>query len=209
MSYKKVETKFFEKSYEWRNKYYGPMLKFLHKKGVTADHITYARALVFIVGVMYPLFVTGNILLATIIYFFGFWLLDTLDGAVARYAKKDSDRGKFNDILIDIMGYSIFVMGIAFLGFSSVFIMFYNVIIHGALWVIAIALHNENEKSDWVIRPESNLSYFKIIAHIFVAAFVLFGVNWLDAVYGLLNVWMTITFIIKYVQFQNQKYTKN
>lgn len=208
MSYRQTEQQFFKKSWVWREKFLSPVLELLHKAKITANHITYFRAILFMFVVMYPLYIKGDVFWATAGYFLIFWLLDTIDGQLARHTKTSSDKGKFNDIFIDITGYSLYMMGLAFIGVSEVFILFYHVIIHAADYLLAIVYRNENQPTDWIIRAEPNLSYLKIIAHLTIIIFVLFGRNFIDPMFMMLNVFMTLQAINYFIKIQKQSFKK-
>jgi phosphatidylglycerophosphate synthase len=206
MSFRESERKFFYWSYDLRNKILAPLLKLLSGMGITANHITFFRVVIFIVGVMYPLFVKGNLTLAVFVYFLGFMLLDTLDGSLARFNNSASDKGRFNDLYVDVLGYSVLIMGLAYLETVGTFILFYHVIIHGALYLISSVYKNENEKSDWIMKAEPNLTYLKFIAMTFIAVLVLFKVNVLDIVFIILNIWMTVLAFYYFIKLQRQSY---
>jgi len=202
MSYQAFEKSIISKTYAWRNKALAPFLGFLARRKVTANHITYFRALIFVVGVMYPLFVRGDIFLAFLVYLIGFWGLDSLDGALARYTNSASDRGRFIDIFVDILAYSILILGLAYLGAASVFVFFYHVIVHGGLYVISAIYKNEDKKSDWIIRAEPNLIYLKFIPTFFIGLYAIFDLNLLNIVYAAVNAWMTILLFYYFIKFE-------
>lgn len=202
MTYQSFEKSVISKTYQWRNKTLAPLLGFLARRKVTANHITYFRALIFVVGVMYPLFIQGNVHLAFIIYLFGFWGLDTLDGALARFTNTASDRGRYIDTFVDILAYSMFILGLAYLGAASVFVFFYHVIVHGALYVMAAVYKNEHQKSDWIIKAEPNLIYIKFIPTFFIGLYAIFDLNLLNIVYAVVNAWMTILLFYYFIKFE-------
>lgn len=204
MTYRDRERKFFKVTYKLRTVVYDPFLKFLANLGVTANHITYLRG-VILVWMLYEMFVKGDLLSGSIIYF-AFLFIDTIDGSLARYRKEDNDKGKFNDVIIDQLGYALFVLGLAFIGVANTFILFYHVIIAGFGYLVAVAYKNQNEKSDWVVRPEGNLSYFKLIALLALLILLIFKVNLIDFTAIVLNIWMTITAIYHLIKLQKEEY---
>lgn len=209
MTYREIERKFFNVSRDMRELVLQPLLKILTFLKISANQITYARVFIFVFGVMYPLFVKGELMIAILFYFFGFWLLDMLDGQLARHTKTDNDKGKFIDVYVDMMGYSFFIMGLAFLGVANIFILFYHVIIHGAVYIISIVQKNELVKSDWIIKPEANLVYFKFLAHLLVVIFIFLQINWMDLGFIILNIFMTISTIVYFIKMQKQIYKIN
>ncbi len=206
MSYRTTERTFYARSSQLRERLFAPLLKFLAHYRITANHITFIRMALFVALVVYPLFVRGALVFATVMYFAVFWLLDTLDGQLARYTNTSSDKGKFNDVFVDQLGYAIYIMGLAFAGVSDLFILFYHVIISGAVYVLAIVQKNETQPSDWLVRPEPNLSYFKLIAHLAIIILLLFGINLVDLTFGFLNIWMTLAAVIYFYRLQHQTF---
>jgi len=205
MSYQSTEKSIITKSYALRAKFLTPLLKFLAAHKVTANHITYFRALIFVIGVMYPLFIMGNIFVAFLVFIFGFWGLDALDGTLARFTNTASDRGRFIDLFVDILAYSIFILGLAYFGAASIFVLFYHVIIHGAVYIMAAIYKNEKAPSDWLIHAEPNLIYLKFIPTFFIGLYALLGINFLNPVYAVINAWMTILLFYYFVKFEQKK----
>lgn len=190
-SYNQMESAAVQRSYKLREKIFGPLLRFLQRRGVTANQITYVRALVMMV-IMYYMFIKLSLVIASVIYFIVFWGLDTIDGALARHAGTASDHGKFNDVLIDQTSYCLFLMGLAFLGKADVFLLFLNVILSGLVYTLAVIVKNFHRPTDWLIHAEPNLMYLKVVASVPILLLILFKINVMNLTFFALNIWMTI-----------------
>lgn len=190
-TYNQMESGAVQKSYKLREKVFGPLLRFLQRRGVTANHVTYIRALVMLI-IMYFMFIRLSLVVSSIIYFVVFWGLDAIDGALARHAGTASDHGKFNDVIIDQTSYSLFLMGLAFLGKADVFLLFLHVILSGLVYTLAIIVKNFHKPTDWLIHAEPNLMYLKVIASMPILLLVLFKFNVMNLTFFALNIWMTI-----------------
>lgn len=201
VNYRQVERNFFEVTQNIRAIVFLPLLKILHALKITANMITIFRGIIFIPAVMFPLFIYNNVKLAVILYFLVFWLLDMIDGSLARYSRTESDRGKFIDTVVDMLGHSFFCMGLAYSGVASPFIMFYQVIINAAVYLVAILYKNEGQPTDWIIRPEANLTYLKYIPYTFVVLYVWKNIDFINPVFSLINSLSTILFVYYFVQF--------
>jgi len=188
--YSQFERSAVEQSYTARQKFFGPLLRFLQRRGVTANQVTFFRGFVMI-AVMYLMFIRMSLGWATLIYFGVFWMLDTIDGALARHAGSASDHGKFNDVIIDQTSYALFIMGLAFLGGADVFLLFLNVILSGLVYLLAVIVKNFHRPTDWLIHAEPNLIYLKIIAFTPLFILLIFHINILNLVFFALNIWMT------------------
>ncbi|TYK67316.1 CDP-alcohol phosphatidyltransferase family protein [Colwellia echini] len=85
-----------------------PVVALLHKRGVTADQITFYGFLVGLLAVPFLAFQFWYWALATIV---ANRILDGLDGALARYAKQSSSAGGFLDITLDFLFYAAIPLG--------------------------------------------------------------------------------------------------
>ncbi|MBU0471320.1 MAG: CDP-alcohol phosphatidyltransferase family protein, partial [Nanoarchaeota archaeon] len=84
-----------------------PILKLLLQTKITANHITIIRAMTIILGFIF--FLKADIIYAIIgslIFEIGI-ILDTLDGAIARYRKESSSLGEFMDAFLDHLGATV------------------------------------------------------------------------------------------------------
>lgn len=95
--YKKPLEKFYFQFRKVKDSAFGPLMIFLDKLGISANLITLFRVLLVIVAsalIKWNLYV--SFWLFVLVYF-----LDGLDGSLARYQKKTSERGALFDLLSD------------------------------------------------------------------------------------------------------------
>lgn len=189
MSYSKFSDKIFNKTYRWRAKYFRPLLKWLDGAGIKPDDITFAR-LIFILPIFYYLFLEINVFAAGV-YYAVFWLVDTVDGALARYQHRSSDRGKFLDIFVDTFIHSFFLVGFINVAAGNAAIIAYQILIHGTLFLVAAVKKQEGKPSDWIINPKPDVTYFKFIGNLIFGLYVFFGINIIDPGIGILNILMS------------------
>ncbi|MDD2757909.1 MAG: CDP-alcohol phosphatidyltransferase family protein [Patescibacteria group bacterium] len=144
----------------WRGRLFRPILFVLTQAKITADRLTNFRLILGIVAV-YFYFFTDRQNLAV-----GLWLtaiiLDVLDGSLARYQNKASDRGKFLDVFVDNILFCFLLFFI--LDFSgSIFLVFYNLFILPIVYLLAIIKKQEFLPSDWLIKPYPKVTYVKAV----------------------------------------------
>lgn len=85
-----------------------PIVKQLHKRGITADQLTVVGFLVGILAVPLLVFELWYIALVMIILN---RIMDGLDGTLARYANQSSSAGGFLDITLDFLFYAAIPLG--------------------------------------------------------------------------------------------------
>ena len=134
-----------------------PVLFCLRRLGITANMLSTLKALG---GVVAMGLVTKNVYAAAII-FLAVYFFDVFDGSLARYAKEDSDRGKFIDVLTDQAVYALVVLSLIRLDFLSIKALAYNLLAVPVLYLLVIIQRNENKPTDWIIRPVAKLNYYK------------------------------------------------
>ena len=181
-----------KKSQEFRAKYFRTIIKILDKSGFTANSLSFIRA---ISGVIFFFLVKFNFLIAFIILIIG-GFTDFFDGALARYQKKDSDRGKFIDMVCDNLLFVFFVLGLIKIEFISSLNLAYFIFILPALYLIIVTNKNEFLKNDWIIVPYARITYYKIIFEIGFLLVIIFGVskNFFNSIVIILNILMSAHF---------------
>ena len=181
-------NEFINKSKVYRAKIFLPFLKFADNIGLTANKITFIR---FWAGPIYvllfpykPLWAIMLIILANI--------ADWFDGALARYQKMESDRGKFWDVLVDHINYVLPVFALLLVPGIDPIQIGYNLLIVPILYLLAILKESEHTKTDWIIHPYYTIIYFKPFAAIVLILFVLGYLSQPDEVFMGINIIMTI-----------------
>lgn len=189
MGLQELHNRCIERTYVWRATWYGPLVRILLRLGVTANGITAARIL-FVIPLAYYLFFQVD-LRAALVFYILFWLVDTIDGSVARATGTANDRGKFFDVLVDNFMYSFVIIGFIYLEAAPAPLLSYHILIQLVVYVLGIIYAQEGRPTDWIIKPQAEQQYNKILAHIILALYV-FGIDGMRIGFILLNTWMTL-----------------
>ncbi|MCX6746049.1 MAG: CDP-alcohol phosphatidyltransferase family protein [Candidatus Parcubacteria bacterium] len=187
MSFESNYTKFRQWSYQWRAKYFQPILKLLAKLKITPNQITTFR-LIFVLPIAYYFYL--NNLFGVLVFYLIFWILDLFDGSLARFLNVTKDKGGFLDSLVDHFISSVIILGFIYLQAANPLILAYYILIQLFVNLLANIKRWENEESNWLIKVKPNVPYFKIIANIFLFLYFL-GLDFLNPGFLILNIWMT------------------
>lgn len=184
-----------------------PVLKILDTLGVSANFLSISK--IFFAG-LYLYFINTNFSLAIIFLVFGGIFIDFFDGPLARYTGIANDRGKFIDMFSDQLVYVFAILGIIILNISDPILLTYNIIIIGAFYLTIIIDKNENEETDWIIKPIARASYYKLFMEIAVIGFLFFSLNKIifDRMVIIINIIITIHFIYRLINFSIRKNLK-
>ena len=207
ISYTKFSDKVFNWSYRWRSKYFRPLLALLTKLKVSPNDITFFR-LLFILPLIYFFFIRINLLWMALFYIL-FWVVDLLDGALARYQNKSSDRGKFLDTVADVFVYSFMLIGMIYVGVGGAILFSYQILIHITVYLLAIIKKQEGQKTDWLINPKPDLTYLKFSAHTILGLYVFFNIDIIEWGFALINILMTILSLYYFYSIYNKKVWKS
>ncbi|MDD4290567.1 MAG: CDP-alcohol phosphatidyltransferase family protein [Patescibacteria group bacterium] len=192
-----------EKSKKFRAKYFHWIIKALDSLGFTANSLSFLRVLS---GVIFFFLLTYNFTISLIILIIGAFT-DFFDGALARYHKKDNDRGKFIDMLCDNLLFLFFILGLIKIEFVSSLNLAYFIFILPALYIMIVINKNEFLKNDWIIIPYARITYYKIIFEIVFLLVIIFGVNknFLNSILLILNILMSVHFSFHFYKFLTKK----
>ncbi|MBD3360003.1 MAG: hypothetical protein GF365_04845, partial [Candidatus Buchananbacteria bacterium] len=181
--------KFKKDSVQWRAKYFKPALVLLTKLKIKPDDITVFRLLL-----VFPLayfFYLENLWGVFLVYVL-FWLLDLLDGALARYLNLQHDKGRFLDSVVDNFMYAFLMLGFIYLQAAWVWLLAYNILIELFTQLLATIHKRINTPTDWLIKITPDIPYFKSFSHLALLIYWL-GYNILNPFYLILNIWLTLT----------------
>ena len=201
MWFEKNYQKFLKAFHRWQAKYLKIILKFLADLNIKPNQITNFR-LLLVLPLVYFLFFNIQLFWAGITYIL-FWVLDLFDGALARYLHVENDKGRFLDTVVDNFIYSVVILAMIYLVAANSLILAYHILIQITVQLLAIIKKREKEESNWLINAQANIPYFKAVSHI-ALAFYYFGLNYLNPVYLLLNIWMTITSVYYFFVIQKK-----
>ncbi len=155
-----------------------PMLKFMKENGVTPDHIT---ILSLTSGVAAALSIGFDNDLALILILLHV-LFDGIDGPLARYSKKDSNKGTFADTACDQIAIAGIGLGLINAGIvtplsGSIYILLYTVVIGFSMVRSAMGIPYK-----WLIRPRFLLYiwlYFEFNIIDGITTYILWGFSFI------------------------------
>ena len=181
-------NEFMEWSQRFRAKLFHPILVLLTKMRIRPNHISFFRLLG---GILFIYFFPIQPQLAVIIIII-FGVLDIFDGALARYQKRASDRGKFWDVLVDHMNYVLPLFALILVETFSVVQVAYQLMIVPIVFLLATIVESEHSKTDWIIRPYYKTIYFKIFGMIAIFLYAFSSINVVNETLLGLNIAMTL-----------------
>lgn len=173
-----------------------PLFYSLSRAGIQPSTITHVRLVLGLIGL--TLLVTSQPLLGAFIFLFAL-ILDSLDGGLARYQKKCSDRGTFLDRVADYTLYSASVIAMHSLGEIESGSAIFNIYIMFSAVILSIIAKNEYKPTDWIIKPQANLVWFMIVWYISLFWWVLFDGHIVDKTLFWINALLTISAIESYI----------
>ncbi len=127
--FSKQEEPYYLRFRAWKDKFFQPICRYLDKRHVRADTLSYA-SLAMVVPFLY--FFRFNPWLALIFLAFNIFF-DLIDGALARFTHKETARGEFLDhIVADYMSFFIIFLSFLYYGLVNPF--------WGAVYVLNYAI---------------------------------------------------------------------
>lgn len=178
-----------KESIKFREKYFLPVLQLLAMLRITPNQITLFR-LVLIVPIAFY-FVTES-LSGVLIFYVIFWLLDLFDGSLARYLNKQSDKGRFLDTLVDNFTYGMLMAGMIHLQVTWLWLLALNIVLEYSAQILAILYKQGGKPSDFIIKAQADLPYFKSISHLALLMYYL-GFDYLAIIYYLVDLALLAT----------------
>jgi len=195
-----VETfskRFYLKSQRIRDKLFRSILILLTKINVSPSLLSNLKIIVFL---PYIILASTNLKLAFLFFFLAV-LVDLFDGPLARFQKKNSDKGKFLDVFGDFTIYLIIILSLFYLNLMNNNILIYHLFIFPVIAILSVIKKQELVKTDWIIKPAPEL-----IGHIIflfsLFLFIYFNVNYLNLILLLINIFYTILAIYYFVFIQ-------
>jgi len=181
----------------FRAKNYKPILAILNSAGLTANHITNFR---FLGAIIFPFWfyyrpVSASIFIVIII------LLDTVDGALARFQKKALDKGKFLDVFTDRIVHSSIIFIFLWLG-AGVHLVAYQLIIMPVAYLLSSIKKGESLPTDWIIQIYPRLSWVSLWPIIAFFALIWFKVDYLNESLWLSNILASIMSLYYFITIQ-------
>ncbi len=185
-----LTDKLVAKSERWREVVLGPLLSFLQRIGVSANAISCVR---LALALCFPFLIISAPVLA-------WWAIaiaiaaDGLDGALARHAGTESDRGKFVDVLADQLTFVVLCLGLLRLIPELALTLAVCATLIPTAYLMAMVSRNEKLKSDWLIHPEARLTGYKIV-FLIIIIFLLNSIFSMEIAVALLWVLVVLAFL--------------
>jgi len=196
------DVKIYNSFLKVRMKLFKPILFILTKLHITANILSLVSILI-----MLPSFYYIDIRpeIVVILYFFGVFVLDILDGPLARYQKLNNDKGKFIDVVKDYIVFAIFTIALLKGEFIDVFwgsIFLFLTIIFDISGIIYKAIHTT---TNWFFYSSSSFfstSFLYALPILFLLE-LLFRINLIENFIIFLDIAMIIGTIYYFIKILN------
>jgi phosphatidylglycerophosphate synthase len=119
---------------------------------INPSHVTGTRFFVLIA--FFFLWINQEFIAAVMLLLLN-WLLDGIDGDLARMKRVDSDLGKFEDVTADNFMVVILPLALTWQGLISGFTGAYYIFIVSLSWWFSVLRLNQKTKSTWIIKPQA------------------------------------------------------
>lgn len=164
-----------------------PLFRFLTYLRIRPNHITAFRLLSIPVYLYYivlsPMIAVTAIIIGS--------LLDLFDGALARYQKTQSDRGKFWDVLVDHLLFVFGIFGVFFIGTVDPVQLGYLLVLAPVMFLLATIYASEGLKTDWIIHPYYRTIFIKPFGIGGLILYAFFSVDYLQEILFFVNIVMS------------------
>ena len=134
-------------------------------------------------------------------------ILDGIDGSLARYQKKDSDKGKFFDMVVDNLSATLLIL--ALMAISAVDVLSGAIFIYlmSSTIILAVIINHLKFKSDWFFHARAGF-LTQLPKNVFFFLFMLWAlgiVNVLNTALVIMNIYL---FLLGFVNFIRVQYLK-
>jgi phosphatidylglycerophosphate synthase len=142
------------------------LLVFLH---INPSHLTVFR---FLLLVAFPPLWINNHYNIAVSFLAANILLDIVDGDLARILNTDSDKRKFEDVMVDNIMVIVLPLALIWQGIISGFLGGYYIFIATLSWWLSVVKRNLVSKSGWLFRAQA--SFLLFVARFCVITFLIF-----------------------------------
>ncbi len=156
----------------WRSAIVRPAVVFFSAIGISADLMSYiGLGLVFLSVSFMSTQVTTALVILLIALF-----ADNLDGEIARYRGTASDKGKFTDVVVDNVTFTVFMLGMAYAGFVSGLLA--GIVVYAMLLcrTFMVIKKNVSKQSDWLIKAYAGF-FPNFFVYVLYASFILLALG--------------------------------
>ncbi len=142
------EERLYVQARAWRGAMVRPAVVFFSAIGVSADLMSYIGLGLVMLS---TIFMSGQLTLSLAILAVALFA-DNLDGEIARYRGTASDKGKFTDVVVDNVTFTVFMLGMAYAGFVSGLLA--GMVIYAMLLcrTFMVIKKNVTKETDWLIK---------------------------------------------------------
>lgn len=185
-----------------KDQYLGPVLFYLGKVGLTANVLSTLKVILAVPAML----LAQHHLVGAAIIFLILYSLDVLDGSLARYQGKASDRGKFIDVLTDQLIYALAILTLIWNNFLDIKALAFNLWALTILYILVVIERNEDKPTDWIIKPVAKLGGYKWFFLVAVVAkiFGLLSTQVVNYVLWTTNILIALQIILVYTKIVNK-----
>ncbi len=188
------------KSQKIRDCLFKPVSKLLTELNLTANLLSNFKLIVF---VPYLFLIFKNPKIAFLFLFLSL-LIDVFDGPLARYQKKQSDKGKFIDIFGDFTIYLLVILSLILLNIFNQNILIYHLFIFPITAVLSTIKNQEFVKTDWIIKPAPLIGHFNALSYLFLFLFIFSKINYFELILIILNTYFSFLSIYYFIFIQSR-----
>lgn len=198
-----LEQKIYYPLANMRTSVFKPFNRLFTTLGINADMISYL-GVVFMIAFI---FVLPHHKIAAFWLLFARMMADIMDGPLARYQKKDSDRGKFVDVLMDNLAFAMFIIGVVGAGLMHGTTGSAYLFVTVLLVILMIIRYNLRHKSGWFFYASAgSLPYnFVYLSYLLFAIYAFGGNNYLNGAAQIATAVMAAKALIDYWAIQKAK----
>ncbi len=197
-----INEKFVVRNQNIRDSLFKPVSKLLTKLNISANFLSNLKLIIFL---PYLAFIAINPKLAFLFLFLSL-LIDIFDGPLARFQKKQSDKGKFIDTFGDYVTYLLVIF--SFIPFFN-YLLTYHLVILPITVILSIIKNQEFTKTDWIIKPAPLLGHYNGLVYLSVFLLIFYQKNYLNLIIFLLNIYYTFLSIGYFIIIQSRWLNKN
>lgn len=148
-----MSVKIYNTLLKYRTKLFQPIVILLTKLNISANMLT---AFSYIATIPCVLYVNSNPILFFVWWMISVQLLDVIDGPLARYQKKNTDRGKFIDWSKDNILMLYFMFALMYINYFDSFIFSVFIVINLVHKLLSTTYKSIHTKSNWFFYSSSD-----------------------------------------------------
>ena len=195
--------KLYEKIAQWRTSAFKPVVPLLSFFHITPNFLSYTSIVLMLLFIIYIKSLSPWLLLLIL----GSVLLDLIDGPLARIMGVASDKGKFIDMLCDNLAFTLFVLGLMYVGLISGMVggaLIYFMVLSKLLRSI---YNSHHYKSDWKFKAVAGFipNFVVALSYIVLGIFLIWGIEYLNYAYALFSAVLIIDATFFYVRIVREE----